>query len=354
VSVLVKRRFSTLITADLELSFLEKIRHRLEIEVDGYGLNRRILSPEQMAERCRSTEILITEYEIIDRTVIEGAPKLKLISCCRGGVGTAVDVGIATERGIVVAYTPGRNANAVSDFTMGLLLDLSRNIARTHTLIKGRHITAHKSSAPSFYRDTIWGLDENSPFVLYRGTSLRNKTLGIVGFGRIGRSLAKKSAAFGLNILIHDPYLPDNGYGEHGERKVELNALLRESDFISLHCALTEETRDLISRQQLDMMKPTAYLINTARGALINEEDLCLALRSGVIAGAALDVVKTEPIPPDSPLLEFDNLILTPHLAGASDEVRNTTSEMTARNIEDFLEGKKPPYTANPELYTQT
>ncbi len=345
------KMLETLITADLDLSFFKKVQHRLKIEIDGYAVDRRVLSPEKLRRKCRNIEILISEYETIDRILIEESQKLQFIGCCRGGVGTAVDIEAATERGIVVTYTPGRNSNAVADFTIGLLLDLTRNITKTDNLIKSREMTSYKGSAPSFYKDTIWGLDENSPLVRYRGTSLKGKNLGIIGFGRIGKLVAEKAKVLGLQILVFDPYYDEQADKYYDVKTESLEILLKKSDFVSLSCKLTEETRGIISRKELSLMKSTSYLINTARGALINEEDLCRALSSKKIAGAALDVVQVEPIPPDSPLLDIDNIILTPHIAGSSEEVKRVTSEMMARNIEEFLAGKVPENIANPKLY---
>ena len=345
-------KVKTLITADFDLAYIQKFRHRLEIEIDGYALERKVLSPEKLRTKCKNIEILISEYETIDRTLIEASQKLQFIGCCRGGVGTAVDIEATTERGIIVTYTPGRNSNAVADFIIGLLLDLTRNITRTNNLIKNRKITTHKGSAPSFYKDTVWGLDENSPFVRYRGTSLKGKNIGVIGFGRRGKLVAEKAKVFGLQILVYDPFYNERINNYNDVKITKFENLLKESDFISLNCSLTDETKGLISRRELSLMKSTVYLINTGRGALINEADLCWALKNRKIAGAALDVVQIEPIPPNNPLLDINNVILTPHIAGSSEEVKKVTSKMMAKNVEYFLAGQVPENLANPELYS--
>jgi len=234
-------------------------------------------------------KLKISEYETVSKEIIESAPGLKFIGCCRGGVGTAVDIKAATEKDIIVVSTPGRNANAVADFIMGLLLDITRNITKTNNLIKNRIITSDTSSKPGHYKDTVWGMDDNSPFVKYSGVSLAGKKLGIIGFGKIGGLLAKKAGCFGLDILVHDPYIDPKSVGE---LDIEITDTL--TTFIALCCALTEDTKGMISEEAFSKMKNSAYIINTGRGALINEQDLFKALKSKVIAGAALDVQSSQ------------------------------------------------------------
>lgn len=345
-------KLKTLITADIDLDMLRALDDRLETEICGYALDRQVLNATDLHSRCKDAEILICEYNTVDRALIEGSPRLKFIACCRGGVGSAVNLEAATERGIAVSHTPGRNANSVCDFIIGLIVDLSRNITKTNNLIKSRAITSEEGSAPSGYRDTVWGMDKDSPFVKYKGIGLGGKMVGIIGFGRIGRLLAAKVRHFGMRVQVYDPYYEVNEEKDKGLQLSSLHELLATSDFVSLSCSVTEETREMISRDELELMKSTAYLINTARGALVNEQDLIWALDTGQLAGAALDVTLVEPIQPDNPLIDLDNIILTPHLAGSSDEVRTATSAMIFRSIQDYLNGKVPAYCANPEVFS--
>ena len=345
------KKFKTLITADFDLSYLEPIKDKLEIETAGYIVNKEILEPSDLIEKIRDKDILISEYETVSKEIIESAPNLKFIGCCRGGVGTAVDIEVATEKDIIVVSTPGRNANAVADFIMGLLLDITRNITKANNLIKNRIITSDISSKPGHYKDTVWGMDDNSPFVKYSGVSLTGKKLGIIGFGKIGGLLAKKADCFGLDILVYDPYIKSESIKDLDIEITGLDELYKQSDFITLCCALTKDTKGMISQEAFSKMKNSAYIINTGRGALINEEDLYKALKSKIIAGAALDVLTVEPISPDNPLLDLESIILTPHLAGASDEVKKETSQMMAERLKGFLIHKIPNNVVNPEVF---
>ena len=169
--------------------------------------------------------------------------------------------------------------------------------------------------------------------------------------GKIGGLLAKKAGCFGLDILVHDPCLDPKNIGELDIELIGLEGLYNDSDFIALCCALTEDTKGMISQEAFSKMKNSAYIINTGRGALINEDDLFDALKSKAIAGAALDVLTVEPIPPDNPLLDLDNIILTPHLAGASNEVKKETSRMMAESLKGYLDHRIPDNVVNPEVF---
>jgi len=344
-------KINTTITADLDMDMFESLQNKLNIKTEGYALGRKPLTPLKIIEKCKNTEILIFEYEFIDNDVINKLSKLKFICCCRGGFKTAIDINAANNKGILVSHAPGRNANAVADFNIGLLLNITRHITTSNNYIKNGEIQKLKGYVPTFYKDTLWGLGANSPFEKFKGISLNNKILGIIGFGNIGQILAKKSQIFGLRIFICDPYCDASLLKKHNVRRVCLERLLKESDFVSLCCSVTPETKQLINKDKLSIMKKSSFLINTSRGELINENDLIFALKKKKIAGAALDVFIEEPIKQDHPFLKLGNLMLTPHIAGSSEEIKKITTIMVINNLKDYLNGKLPRNAANSEIF---
>ena len=253
------------------------------------------------------------------------ASRLKLIS--RWGVGyDAIDVPAATERGIVVAYTPGMTDDTVADYTFALLLALVRRVAEGHVSM----------------REGLW--------LPHWRNDLSGKTLGILGFGRIGHAVARRAQGFNLRLLAHDPS-PHPEAANTGIQFVPLDELLARSDYLTIHATLTPQNRGLIGEAQLRRMKATAYLVNTARGPLVDESALLRALREGWIAGAALDVFAEEPLPPRSPLRDAPNLLLSPHQASSSIETGERISEAAARAIIDLMNGRAPQFVVNPEVF---
>lgn len=255
----------------------------------------------------------------------EAARSLKLIS--RWGVGyDAIDVPAATKNGIVIAYTPGLLNETVADCAFALLLSAARRIHLGHQGMSGGKW------------EPQWGHD------------VHGKTLGILGCGRIGLAMARRGTGFNMRIIAHD--ICGNPDAEKlGIKFVGLDELLGQSDFVSLHAALTPENRGLLNEARLRKMKPTAYLINTARGALIDETALAKALNEGVIAGAALDAFVTEPLPADHPLRTAKNVLLTPHLASFARETGERVSNTASQAIIDLMQGRKPQFVVNPEVY---
>lgn len=254
----------------------------------------------------------------------EAARDLKLIS--RWGVGyDAIDVPAATKNGIVIAYTPGLLNETVADCAFALLLSMARRIHLGHQGMSSGKWEPH------------WGHD------------VHGKTLGILGCGRIGLAMARRGTGFNMRIVAHD--ICGNPEAEKlGIKFVGLDELLAQSDFVSLHAALTPENRGLLNETRLRKMKPTAYLINTARGALIDEAALAKVLNENVIAGAALDAFVTEPLPPDHPLRAAKNALLTPHLASFARETGERVSNTAAQAIVDLMQGRKPQFVVNPEV----
>lgn len=291
-------------------------------------------SRETLIERIRNVDgLLCLLTDLIDGEVMDAAgASLKVISNHAVGVDN-INLADATRRGIPVGNTPGILTDATADFAFALLMAAARRVVEGDRFVRaGRWKT--------------WG-----PSLLL-GPDITGATLGIVGFGRIGRAMARRAAGFNMRILYYEPYLNEAqlGTGHPGE-PVDLETLLAESDFITLHTPLTDQTYHMIDREALAKMKQTAILINTSRGPVVDGQALYEALKSGRIAYAALDVTEPEPLPADSPLLDLDNLIVTPHIASASKETRDQMAWMAAENLIAGLKGDKLPNCANPEVY---
>jgi glyoxylate reductase len=262
---------------------------------------------------------------------MDSAPRLRIISQYAVGYDN-IDVKAATERGIYVTNTPGVLTETVADFTMALMMAIARRVVE----------------ADKYIRQGKWKVGWHPLYFL--GTDLYGATLGIVGLGRIGSAVARRAKGFDMKILYYDVVRRENLEKELGAKFVDLDTLLKESDFVTLHVPLTPKTKDLIGERELKLMKPTAYLINTSRGKVVDEKALIKALKEGWIAGAALDVFYQEPTPPDNPLLELDNVVVAPHIASASLETRSRMAEIVAENLIAFKEGKKPPTLVNPDV----
>jgi len=270
--------------------------------------------------------IMITSQHAITSRVIAAAPKLRII-VKRGAKPENVDYEAATKRGIVVAWTPGVNYVAVAEHAVMLMLCLAKKTIPQMERLRG-----------GAWRESDAGLQE-----------LCGKTIGIVGLGGIGRVLCRMVGGFDVKLLAYDPYISAAQAKEVNVNLVGLEDLLRQSDYVALHATLTEETRHLIGEKELSMMKKTAHLINTARGGLIDESALLKALREGEIAGAGLDVFEPEPPKHENPLLHLPNVVVTPHMAGWSDEAVYREQKEAALEIKLVLEGESPRYPINPE-----
>lgn len=305
----------------------------MDITYGGWGQTQVKLTPEEMAEQVRGMDILIVELDPVTAEVIAAGRDLKLIGCCRGNP-VNVDVRAATERGIPVLFTPARNAYSVAEMTVCYLIMLARNV----------------EAAVASLRRGQWGTNEKSPYLQFRGFELWRRTAGIIGLGAVGRLVAKRLRAFDMELLAFDPYLDPAVAAEIGVKLVSLETLLRSSDFVTVHVNVTLETRGLIGAKEIAQMKPTAYLINTSRSAVVSEAAVYAAVVGKVIAGAALDVFDEEPINPDNPLLGLPNVLVTPHICGATDDVVTHHTLIMAENVEKYLQGERPHFLANPEV----
>jgi len=266
----------------------------------------------------------------IDAALMDAAgPQLKVISNMAVGYDN-IDVKEATRRGIPVGNTPGILTDATADFAFALLLAAARRVVEAD-----RFTRAGKWQT--------WG-----PATLL-GADLTGATLGIIGFGRIGRALAKRAGGFDMRILYHDPSIPPQP--DSSARAVDLETLLREADFISVHTPLNPQTYHLVDAHAFSLMKPSAVLVNTARGGVVDPLALYDALHQKRIAAAALDVTEPEPIPLDSPLLTLENLVIAPHIASASLHTREKMSVMAAENLLAGVTGQRLPNCVNPQVY---
>ena len=286
----------------------------------GWGVTRRSMTPTELIEALADTEVLICELEHVDGEVLDASPDLKLVASCRGNP-TNVDLDAARERGLVVISTPGRNAISVADFTLGLLLDHARRIGRSAEQLRERG----------------WMTDGDLPYFHFRGPELDGRTIGLVGLGAIGRLVAERARGFGMTVVAFDPFVT---LAPAGVKLVALDELLARSDVVSIHCPLTPETTGLIGVRELESMRTDAILVNTARAAVVAESALLQALRTGSIAGAALDVFWKEPLAPEHPIRELDNVTITPHVAGAADDVKRHHARMILDDIERWQRGR--------------
>jgi lactate dehydrogenase-like 2-hydroxyacid dehydrogenase len=269
----------------------------------------------------------------VDAALLDAAgPGLKVISNCAVGYDN-IAVPEATARGIPVGNTPGVLTDTTADFAFALLMAAARRIAEADRYVREGHWQT-------------WGL------TTLLGQDIHGAALGLIGFGRIGKAVARRAQGFGMRILFHDPANASDPDAETLRAEpVDFDTLLREADFVSLHVPLNEQTRHLIDSAALARMKPTAILINTARGPVVDPDALYAALKAGTIAGAALDVTEPEPIPSDSPLLGLDNLIIAPHIASASHATRGRMAQMAVDNLLAGLAGRRLPHCVNPEVY---
>jgi phosphoglycerate dehydrogenase-like enzyme len=281
----------------------------------GWGVTRQALGREALVDAARRAELLVVEVEVLDAAVLAALPELRLVATARGGP-VNVDLAACAARGVPVLFTPARNADSVADFVLGLLISLVRGIGASEL-----HLRA-----------TGWHVDGEVPYLHFRGPELAGRTLGLVGHGAIGRRVAQRARdGFGMHVLFHDPY---------ADGSTDLDELLARSDVVSLHCPRSPETRGLIGAAALARMQPTAYLLNTAGGGIVDEDALVQALVQGRLAGAALDVFATEPLPRDSPLLRAPRLLLTPHLAGAALDVVRHHTDLICADVERWHRGE--------------
>ncbi len=280
---------------------------------------------EEMIALLQGVDAVLADIDPFTARILASADRLKVIS--RPGVGyDAIDVKAASARGIAVCTTPGSNRHSVAELTLAMILQCARKIMENEAEVR------------------------RGGWARVVGNEIAGSILGIVGLGTIGKEVAQRAKAFEMRLLAYDLVQDQQFAEEHQVTYVPLEQLLRESDYISLHILLDQRTRHLVNAERIAMMKPSAYLINTARGPIVDEEALIQALKESRIAGAALDVFTQEPLPMDSPLRGLDNVYLYPHLAGSTQEVFKASGWMAAQNVVRVLRGERPLHIVNPEV----
>ncbi|MGD2157638.1 MAG: phosphoglycerate dehydrogenase [Anaerolineales bacterium] len=303
------------------------LKSTLEAAVDEvlYNSKGRPLQADELCPLLQGVDGYIAGLDQIDSAVIQSADRLRVIA--RYGVGVdRVDLGAATRRGVIVTNTPGANAAAVAELAIALMLALARRLPQASQATK------------------------RGEWPRLRGVGLRGKTVGLIGLGAIGGALTARLSGFDCQVLSTDPHVQPSRAGQFGVQLVSQSTLLSRSDFVSLHVPALPSTRGMVDRDFLRQMKTGAFLINTARGELIDEAALRSALRDGQLGGAALDCLSQEPPPLGHPLLELPNVILTPHAGSHTDEAANQMGWMSLRACLAVLRGERPEHVVNPEV----
>jgi phosphoglycerate dehydrogenase-like enzyme len=325
-----------LITASFDEAAKGRLTRHMEVVHEDWKARGAIyFDTNEFAERIRQVgaDVLIVEADLVRGEVLETTP-IRLVGCCRGDP-INIDLELATRKGIPVLHTPGRNADAVADLTLAFMVMLARRLPAIHDTF--RHDGERISSAADYLR----------MYTRFTGFELGGRTVGLVALGAVGREVAARLVPFKARVLAYDPYVTEP---PPGVQMRPLDDLLRESDFVSLHAPVTDETRNLVSRERLALMKPSAYFINTARAALTDEDALYEMLGAGRLAGAAIDVLAEEPLQPDHRLLALPNVIVTPHIGGATVDVTRHQSDILVDAIERWLRGERPRWIANPAV----
>ena len=284
---------------------------------------------DAMIREVGDVDIIVTDYAVVTKRMIDAAPNLKLIAVTRGGP-VSVNIKAAQERGIQVVNLPGRNSRAVAEFTLGLIFAQMKKISECHADMKRG----------------VWRGDcyrfEKAP------RELSGQVVGLIGFGSVGQLLAPMLQCLGMKVVAFVPFVPSDLFQELNVQSVDLETLLKQSDVVSLHARVTQDNVGMIGEKQLRMMKDSAYLINTARGALVDYPGLYRALKEGWIAGAALDIYDIEPIDKNYPLVELNNATLSPHIAGASKETAIRSADQIAQEILRFIKNEPLRHSITP------
>ncbi len=312
------------IRLDLDDDLVERIRAECEV----IDLDIRAPRAELLEVIGDIDGILLTPSVVADAEFFDAGPRLRVISTASVGYDL-FDVDEATRRGVVVGHTPGVLTNTVTDLTMSMIFALAVKLI----------------PAEAFVRSGGWARRERPPGL---GFDVRGKTLGVIGYGRIGQEVTRRMQGLGMRTLWYDLFDTPHPDAPASERR-ELNDLLARSDFVSLHTNLDAGSRHLIGAEELSRMKPTAYLVNTARGGLVDQPALTRALQTGTIAGAALDVLEAEPPDESDPLVSLPNVICFPHIGSATHETRRAMRELAVENMLTVLRGERPPAAVNPE-----
>ena len=321
-----------LILAPFDERQIARLRAEMYVTYESWLDTRTLTDPDELAERIRSEDIsiLVVEADFVFEETFQDCPGLKFVGICRAATNQ-VDLHAAADHDVLVVNTPGRNARAVAEHAFALMLSLARQIPQAHDYVRSgrwRHPAAGYTG--------------------FRGIEIDSRTVGIIGMGGIGRTLADLCMGFGMRVVAHDPYVGDV---PDGVRMMDLRSIAQESDFVSVHVPTTPDTTGLLNAEFFRLMKPSAYLVSCSDYCIADEASLLYALRERRIGGAAFDVFETHPIAPDSPLLELENIVLTPHIGGATDGTVERHSRMMADDILRFIKGCRPVNLVVPEVW---
>jgi D-3-phosphoglycerate dehydrogenase len=313
---------------------LEALRGLGEVEMDPWSgyTPIRLHNAAELIARTEGAEVLIVEADHVPTEMFDARPELRVLASCRADP-VNVDLDAATRAGVPVVHAPGRNAQAVADLAVGLIYALVRGIVR----------------ADDDVRAGRWIDDRRIAYQRFRGREIRSLTVGLIGCGSVGRQAAHRLAALGARVLAYDPFVDEALVRDAGAEPAGLDDLLEASDVVSIHALLRDGTKGLINTRHIARMKPGAFLVNTARYGIVEEAPMLEALRSGHLAGAAFDHFTNEFLPPDHPLLEMPNVVLTPHIGGATEETEEEQTTAVARGIRSLYDGGEAVNVANPE-----
>jgi sugar (pentulose or hexulose) kinase/phosphoglycerate dehydrogenase-like enzyme len=326
-----------LVTASMDDRAVEALKNLGDVTYGDWRTTMTIYDGGQkLAEALAGVHVLITEMDIVDYEAILDAADLRMIVCCRGNA-VNVDVASATAFGIPVVNTPGRNSDAVADLTVAFMVMLARKMPASADFLKQGGIAAGDMARMG------------EAYLTYQGNELWRKTVGLVGLGSVGAAVARRVAAFGARVVYFDPGIDEGAGALLSARKVSLDELLSESDFVSLHAPAIEATKGMMDRNAFATMKQGAFFINTARASLVDDDALRESLESGRLAGAALDVFSVEPPASDDPVVSRSNVIATPHIGGNTAETAAHQGAIAAEELSRLLKGQRPEFILNPD-----
>jgi autoinducer 2 (AI-2) kinase len=328
-----------LITASFSPEGVRRLEHHMAVVHEDWRLRQAIyFDGAEFARRIADVgaDVLIVEADLVHEEVLDAVP-LRLIGCCRGD---PINIGLerATQLGIPVLFAPGRNADAVADLTLGFMLALARNIYTVNALLKSGQLTFTGTK------------DYLRAYTDYGGFELGGVTVGVIGFGAIGRRVVQRLRAFGTRVVVSDPFASPDAIRAAGAEALDLDALLASADIVTLHCPDTADNVGLIDAARIRSMKPGAYFLNLARAAVVDDDAMYAALQEGRLAGAALDVFADEPVRPDNRYVQLPNVLVSPHLGGATRDVVRHQSDLIVAGVEAWLAGRRPLHLANPDV----
>jgi D-3-phosphoglycerate dehydrogenase len=325
----------TLVLAPFSSPGLAALRGLGDVVYEPWTDTQEIQDPETLGQRitAQAIDALVVEIDFLFEELFDAAPGLCFSAICRSALNQ-VDLEAATDRGVVVAHTPGRNSQAVAELVLGHLLSLARYIPQASTFVKGG----------------LWE-DPTEPYIRFQGRELAGATLGIIGLGQIGGRVARLASGVGMRVQAYDPYISRGSRAAVGVTLINLNTLLATSDFVSIHVPQTSDTIGMLGGEALARMRAGAYLVNVTSPNIVDHHALVAALRVGKLAGAAMDVHDSHPLAPGSPFISMPNVLLTPHIGGATRETIERHSAMVVGDLRRFAKDVRPKHLANPDVW---